>query len=71
MRVKYTEEGLLLIPETEKEGGGLSAFCRILKNVGELLEMSGNITVEWPEYIPFKIKDDRECSANTYPSSLS
>ena len=28
MRVKYTEEGLLLIPETEKEGSGLSSFVK-------------------------------------------
>ena len=47
MRIKYTEGGVLITPETKREVGGLNAFCLILKNFGELLELSGNVTMDW------------------------
>lgn len=70
MHIKQTEDGLLLVPETKEEGSGLIAFCKILRNVGELLEMSGNITMEWQELIPFKINNQGD-SESTYPRNPS
>ena len=62
MHIRPTEEGLLLVPETKEEGSHLISFCQILQKVGELLEMSGNLTMEWPEYTPFKINNAQEDS---------